>query len=262
MSTDPRTVESYNQYATDYHDHVSDHSDSIFHAHYEKPALRAELPDLLGLSVLCIGCGSGVDAQWLADNGAKSVTGVDISSGLVEIGKREHPNIDLRVMDMEKLDFEDESFDVACSSLAIHYVDDMTQSLKEAYRVLMPGGKYVFSCGHPIDTAAEFFGDDESDGTRLGRIVMKKTNERIVYGDYLAVEGSGTKNVDGNLGDMKVRVYHRTFSKMLEQIQASGFSIERLVEPQPTESMKQADPFVYEQLTKIPSFMIWVLRKK
>lgn len=261
MSTDPQTVKAYNQHATSYHKHVSDPNDSIFHSYYEKPALRAELPDLHGLNVLCIGCGSGVDAQWLLDNGANKVTGIDVSSGMTEIGKEKYPNLDLHVMDMEKLDFKDNSFDVTCSSLAIHYVDDMTQSLKEAYRVLKPGGKYIFSSGHPIDTAAEFFGDDKTEGTRLGRVIDKETDERIVHGDYLATSGNGTKSVDGNLGDLKVRVYHRTFSVMLTQIQTSGFAIEKLVEPQPTKEMKKANPWVYEQLMKIPSFMIWVLRK-
>lgn len=261
MPTDPRTVKAYNIHAEGYNRHVSDPNDSIFHAYYEKPALRAELPELHGLEVLSLGCGSGVDAQWLADNGAAKVTGIDISDGLITIARREHSGIEFRVMDMETLDFEDSSFDVACSSLAIHYLDDMTRSLKETYRVLKPGGRYVFSCGHPLDTAAEYYSDEKTNGTRLGRIVMKETDERIIYGDYMATAGSGTKAVNGQLGDIDVTVYHRTFSMMLRQIQASGLTIEKMVEPQPTEGMKQVNLAVYEQLIKIPSFMIWVLRK-
>lgn len=261
MPTDPRSIESYNQHARNYHDHVSNPSVSLFHSYYEKPALRAELPDLHGLGVLCIGCGSGVDAQWLLDNGAKSVTGIDIASVLIEIGKKEHPKIDLKVMDMEKLDFEDESFDLVCSSLAIHYVDDMTQSLTEAHRVLKKGGLYVFSCGHPLDTALDLSADDKTRSARLGLIVNKDTDERTIYGDYLALEGNGTKNVDGDLGDLQVRIYHRTFSVMLEQIKASGFNLEKVVEPLPTKEMQNADPGVYEQLNRLPTFIIWVLRK-
>ncbi|NDC22499.1 hypothetical protein EBZ57_04010 [bacterium] len=58
-----------------------------------------------------------------------------------------------------------------------------------------------------------------------------------------------------------VTAYHRTFSKMLEQIQASGFQIEKLIEPKPTEELKQKDPAIFDQLNKIPAFMIWVLKK-
>ena len=124
---------------------------------YEKPAIRAELPDIHGLEVISIGCGSGVDAKWLADNGAKRVVGIDISEGLLAIARRSYPEIEFHEMDMEQLNLPDESFDLAYSSLAIHYVDDWTQPLKEARRILRPNGQYIFSCEHPIDSAVAGF---------------------------------------------------------------------------------------------------------
>ncbi|MBC7708085.1 class I SAM-dependent methyltransferase [Polaromonas sp.] len=262
MATDPKTINHYNENADGYHRHVSDPNESTFHAYYEKPAIRAELPPLTGLDVISIGCGSGVDARWLADNGAKKVVGVDISTGLIEIAMRENPDLEFQVMDMEQLSFKDESFDLAYSSLAIHYVDDWTQPLKEAYRILKPRGSYVFSCGHPIDSAVEYRSENGYKYALLGRKVNQATRERTIYGDYLAADSDGVKPVKGILADMEITVYHRTFSKMLEQIQAAGFKIERMVEPQPTEGMKVADPQVFEQLSKIPCFMIWVLRKQ
>lgn len=261
MATDPHTIRSYNANAENYDRHVSDPTDSTFHSYYEKPAIRAELPSLDGLEVISIGCGSGVDARWLADNGAEKVVGIDIAEGLLAIAKRNHPDIEFREMDMEHLDFPDNSFDLAYSSLAMHYVDDWTQPLKEAFRVLRGGGQYVFSCGHPIDSAMEYKTEDEYKYARLGRSVHIATNQRTIYGDYLASEGKGVKPVKGMLGDMEIVVYHRTFSKMIEQVLASDFTIERVVEPQPLESMREGDPDHYEQLTKIPTFMIWVLRK-
>jgi ubiquinone/menaquinone biosynthesis C-methylase UbiE len=262
MATDPNTVKAYNQGAKVYDQHVSDPTDSTFHSYYEKPAIRAELPELKGLSVISIGCGSGVDARWLADNGAAKVVGVDISSGLIDIARQKHSDIEFRVMDMEKLDFPDKTFDLAYSSLAIHYVDDWTKALQEARRVLKTGGLYVFSCGHPIDSAMEYSNSDEKTNRAfLGRTVARDTKKRTVYGDYLAASGNGTKEVKAILSDMDIRFFHRTFSTMLKQIQASGFHIERMIEPQPTKKMQKADPGVYEQLTRIPTFMIWVLRK-
>jgi len=261
MATDPKTIAAYNDHAESYDKHVSDPTDSTFHSYYEKPAIRAELPKLDGLDVISIGCGSGVDARWLADNGAKRVVGMDIASGLIDIAKKNHPGIEFRVMDMDSLDFEDESFGLAYSSLALHYVDDWVKPLQEAWRILKPGGQYIFSCGHPIDSAMEYFKDDESRGARLGRTIMQVTGRRIVHGDYLAAAGNGINPIDGNLGELEIRIYHRPISKMFEQIQSSGFSVERLVEPQPTDEMKAADPDMFEQLTRIPSFMIWVLKK-
>ncbi len=261
MATDPNTVKGYNENAEAYNNHASDPTDSIFHSYYEKPAIRAELPKLEGLEVVSIGCGSGVDTRWLADNGAKKVVGVDISEGLLKIAKANNPDIEYHEMDMEHLDFPDESFDLAYSSLAIHYVDDWTKSLKEAYRVLRSGGAYIFSCGHPIDTAMEYAVEDDTKYARLGRMVDQVTQKRTTFGDYLANEGKGVKPVGGTLGTIDVIVYHRTFGKMIEEVLTSGFSIERVVEPQPTTEMQQANPDMFEQLSRIPTFMIWVLRK-
>ena len=262
MATDPNTVKHYNAHAENYDRHVSDPNDSTFHSYYEKPAIRAELPPLEGLEVISIGCGSGVDARWLADNGATKVVGIDISKGLLDIAAKNNPDIEFHEMDMERLEFEDETFDLAYSSLAIHYVDDWTQPLKEALRVLRPGGMYVFSCGHPIDSAMEYEVDDDTKYARLGRKIDLATKKRTVFGDYLAAEGKGIKPVKGMLGDIEVVVFHRTFSKMIEQILASGFAIERVIEPQPTAAMDEADPDMFEQLSRIPSFMVWVLRKQ
>jgi len=261
MATDPSTVKHYNENAENYHKHVSDPNDSTFHAYYEKPAIRAELPDLNGLEVISIGCGSGVDARWLADNGAKRVVGIDISKGLLDIAKNNNPDLEFHEMDMEKLDFPDSSFDLAYSSLAIHYVDDWTVPLKEAYRILRPNGKYVFSCGHPVDSGVEYEIINGVKYALLGRKVDQTTRARTVYGDYLAADTNGVKPVTGILADAEITVFHRPVSKMVEEILASGFVIEKLIEPLPTDGLKDVDPAIYEQLRRIPSFMIWVLRK-
>lgn len=187
--------------------------------------------------------------------------GVDISEGLLKIARTNSPDIKFYEMDMEQLDFPDDSFDLAYSSLAIHYVDDWTKSLKEARRVLRNGGAYVFSCGHPIDTSMESTVDAGKKYVRVGRMVDQVTHERSIYGDYLANDNGGVKPVSGILKDFEVIAYHRTFSKMVEQIVDAGFIIEKAVEPQPTDEMKEADPGMFEQLSRIPTFMIWVLRK-
>lgn len=261
MSTDPRTIEAYNKNADIYNEHVLNPNDSIYHAYYEKPAMRAELPDLTGLDVLSIGCGSGVDTQWFVDNGARNATGVDISEELIKIAKQNYPKPNFHVMDMEALDLADDSFDVLYSSLAIHYLDDWTKALGEAYRVLKPGGVYIFSCSHPIDTALERKRGDDVKSSLLGRAVDQAGNP-IIYGDYMVTDNKGIKPIDGILGDFSVRIYHRPISKMVEQIHVSGFSIKKMVEPLPTEEMQKINPDIYRRLMRIPEFMIWVLGKE
>lgn len=60
MSTSEHTVSWYNEHAAEYAQHVATPSEFIYHAYYEKPAVRAELPDVAGLTVLSLGGGSGV----------------------------------------------------------------------------------------------------------------------------------------------------------------------------------------------------------
>lgn len=263
MATDPSTAKHYNANAEGYHQHVSNPNDSPFHAYYEKPAIRAALPPLNGLEVLSVGCGSGVDTRWLAENGAQRVVGIDIAEGLIDIARRENPTLEFKVMDMEKLDFPDESFDLLYSSLAIHYVDDWIPALKEAYRVLRSGGSYIFSCGHPIDSAVQYDIEGDYKYVRLGRRVNQVTKERVIYGDYLVAGSSGVKPLEtapiGGAGS--AIFYHRPISKMVEEIVASGFTVEQMIEPQPTAEYRDINPQLFEQLSKIPSFMIWGLRK-
>lgn len=261
MGTDPRTVEAYDQNAATYNKHVLDPNDSIYHAYYEKPAIRAELPDLTGQDVLSIGCGSGVDTQWFIDNGARTATGVDMSEELIKIAKQNYPKASFHVMDMEALELADGSYNILYSSLAIHYLDDWTEALSEAYRVLKPAGIYIFSCSHPIDTALERDEDGKARSSLLGRVVNEK-GERTIYGDYLATQSNGIKPVDGVLGAFSVRIYHRPISKMIEQIRTSGFTIRRMVEPLPSPVMRRINPDIYKQLMRSPEFMIWVLGKE
>lgn len=262
ITTSRETIETYNSAAAAYDAHVSDPADSPLHAYYEKPAMRAELPNLEGLSVLSIGCGNGADAQWLHENGASTVLGVDISTGLVRLAQDKFPGIDFQVMDMAHLGIRDESFDLAYSSLAIHYLPDWTLPLREAHRVLKPNGRFVFSCNHPLESSLEYFDSGQTRGAHLGRTIIQATEERIIHGDYLAADQGGVRPTSGTVaGDHVVDNYHRPFSRMVKDIIASGFTIKKLVEPIPLEEMKVDNPEHYKQVKKLPKFAIWVLEK-
>ncbi len=55
--------------------------------------------------------------------------------------------------DMEQLELPRESFDLAYSSLALHYLEDLGGLMSKVYRSLVPAGNLVFSVEHPIFTA-------------------------------------------------------------------------------------------------------------
>ena len=110
------------------------------------------IPDVSKKKVLCIGCGTGEEVEYLRNKGAK-VIGIDISSKMIDIAKQNILGSNLRVMDMEHLDFKDCSFDFVYSSLAIHYLRDWTKVLSEIRRVLKDHCEFLFSINHPFSTA-------------------------------------------------------------------------------------------------------------
>ncbi len=98
-----------------------------------------------GKKILEIGCGTGEFTKRIAQTGA-DVTAVDISPDLLEIARETIPNVNVsfHVQNVEKLDFEDGSFDVVIGSSILHHLN-LKPALKEICRVLKSKGGVVFT---------------------------------------------------------------------------------------------------------------------
>lgn len=93
-------------------------------------------------SVIEFGCGTGAFTKYLADYNLE-IIGVDISEECISYAKKnEIKNTKFIVGDIEHLDFEDNSFDIVVASGVLHHFPDFLEVLKEAYRVLKPGGRF------------------------------------------------------------------------------------------------------------------------
>src|SRR5215472_8118555 len=121
----------------------------------EWPALRALLPDLRGLRVVDLGCGFGWFCRWAREHGAARVLGIDVSQRM--LARAEAMTNDQAIAyvraDMERLCLARASFDLAYSSLALHYVVNLPGLLATVHDALVPCGWLVFSVEHPIFTA-------------------------------------------------------------------------------------------------------------
>lgn len=95
-----------------------------------------------GQRVLDIGAGTGTSSIEYAHAGA-DVVASDFSEGMVAEGRRRYPELEFVIADAMNLPFEDASFDVVTSSVALRNVHDPRQALREAYRVTKPGGRLV-----------------------------------------------------------------------------------------------------------------------
>lgn len=256
MATDKATIESYNNYTTKWAEKLHSGKNKA-HQYLEKPAMYKKLPCLRGKSVLCVGCGTGEECSYLAERGAKKVVGIDISANLIDYAKQSYPKLEFQVMDMENIQFPDESFDYIYSSLTLHYVEDWVKPLKEIRRVLKPKGIFLFSTHHPIKWGAE-----KSTGTGRKTFLMgysknKEDQSCIIYGDYLNTR----KIKDIWFDEFEVSYYHKPISSVIKDIINSGFKIIDFIEPKPVDSARRNEKLFWEIHQKIPLFMIFELRK-
>jgi len=119
------------------------HAESRYALEPHIPAF-AKFAESAGLRVLEIGVGMGADyEQWL--KAGAIATGVDLSAAsLAQARRRCHLaglESDLHLADAESLPFADRTFDVVYSYGVLHHSPDTEKCLREAWRVLKPGGE-------------------------------------------------------------------------------------------------------------------------
>ncbi|MEF8807048.1 class I SAM-dependent DNA methyltransferase [Natronomonas sp.] len=226
-SEDRSAADVYDEIAAAYIEDVEGHP---YNAHLEFPATTELIPEVAGKRVLDAGCGAGLYTEWLLSEGAE-VVGVDASKAmLAEARTRVEGDVEFHEADLaEPLPFADNNFDGIVSGLVLDYIEDWKPLFGEFARVLNPGGFVVLSVKHPFD---EFFdGDGEN---------------------YFAVEG---RTKDWDVRDVNIPSYRRPLSAMLNPIIDAGLTIDRVVEPQPTEAFAEACPERYETESKQPVFL-------
>ena len=96
-----------------------------------------------GKTVLDCGCGQGYGTFQLARKAEKAV-GVDLSDWKMDrSSKFKSPNLQFKKMDILKMSFKDDSFDLVVSSHNIEHLEEYEKSVREMHRVLKAGGKCI-----------------------------------------------------------------------------------------------------------------------
>jgi SAM-dependent methyltransferase len=107
-------------------------------------ARYADFPLTRGQRVLEIGVGAGTDFVRFVRAGAQA-TGVDLTDHAIQLVRRRLDNEGLQAQlqqaDAEALPFEDGAFDRVYSWGVLHHTPDTTRAVREAMRVLAPGGR-------------------------------------------------------------------------------------------------------------------------
>ncbi|MDB4953094.1 MAG: ydhE [Myxococcales bacterium] len=99
-----------------------------------------------GKHVLDAGCGSG-ELVGLALGRSCKVTGTDIAPKMIELCRNnaQLAGAELHEASTDDLPLGDNSFDVAISSMSIHFCPDVPKAMRELHRVLKPGGRVGIS---------------------------------------------------------------------------------------------------------------------
>ncbi len=198
---------------------------------FEIPARMSLMPKLNNKRVLDLGCGTGEHCMDYVRLGASKVTGIDISGKMLKVARDQNsdPKITYINMPMEDITMIDDTFDVAVSSLAFHYVEDFAGVVKRIYELLTPGGIFVFSQENPINTCHE--GGDRWTRDADGNKLFCNLKNYSVEGERESVWF-----VDN------VKKYHRTFSTIVNTLADAGFFIQKMIEPGPTEEILKEYP--------------------
>jgi len=150
------------------------------------------------------------------------------------------PNVEFLNIPIEDIACLDEKYDLIVSSLALHYVQDFASVCKNVRNLLNEKGIFVFSQENPLNTC-------------------------FTKGDRWTCDGQGKKiyanisnySVDGKRCSKwfvdEVIKYHRTFSSIVNTLVGSGFIIQKVLEPYPSEEIIKKYPDYEDNLHK-PDF--------
>jgi ubiquinone/menaquinone biosynthesis C-methylase UbiE len=216
----------------------------VYRDYLNTPAFFKMLPDVEGLSGLDIGCGEGHNTRLLAKRGAL-VTAVDISTVFIQHARsledQDPPGIDYLVASAVELPFADAAFDFATGFMSFMDVPETGSVLAEACRVLKPGGFLQFSITHPcFDTPHRRNLRDEKGVTYA---IEVGDYFRNLHGDVVEwLFSAAPPEAKEGLPRFKVPRFTKTISQWLNLVIDSGFLLEHIEEPRPSDQVVNEHP--------------------
>lgn len=182
-------------------------------------------PELAGKHVLDLGCGYGWHCRYAAEQGAADVLGIDLSEKMIREARKRNPgdNITYRVCGIDAYEYPEETFDLAVSNLALHYIEDLEAVYRNVHKTLKPSGIFLFNIEHPVFTA----------GVREDWIYGDDGTPRYWPVDNYYYPGERSTSFLGHT----VRKQHHTLTQILMGLLRNGFRLEVVEEVMPSLEM-------------------------
>lgn len=210
-----RAAATYDRIGTSYHDVLG------------RRLLEVAAPSA-GFALLDVACGRG--AVLAAAVSAARRVGVDVSAEMIARAGAELTGVELRVMDAERLDFDDREFDVVTCAFAVFFLPRPDRAVAEFRRVLRPGGLVALSSWGEDDSRWAWQ-DDLLSGLGVARRAVQRPFDRP---EELAalLAGAGFGDIRLHREELEIRFvdarqwwdWNWSFSRrgMLEQVEPAA----------------------------------------
>ncbi|HUG49270.1 MAG TPA: class I SAM-dependent methyltransferase [Candidatus Limnocylindria bacterium] len=204
------------------------------------------LPDVRGLDVIELGCGTAYVSAWLARRGARPV-GLDNSPKQLETARElqgQH-GLDFRLLlgYAEDVPLPDASFDLVISEYGAAIWADPYRWIPEAARLLRPGGQLIFLGNSTLVMLCVPDEAGQPAGDRLLRDYFGM--HRFEWPDGPEVE------------------FHLGYGDWIRLLRDSGFELEDLLELRPgPKARTDYDYVTHEWARRWPSEEVWKARRR
>lgn len=167
------------------------------------------MPDVRGLDVIELGCGTGYFGSWLKRRGASRVVGVDVTPAQLatarELNREFKLGLEFIEANAEAVPLPDESFDVAVSEYGASLWCDPYLWIPEAARLLRRGGELVFM--------------------RNSTLVILCSPDEANVGQRLVRPQKGINRFDWIDEDGPTTEFHISGSEMFRLLRETGFDV-------------------------------------
>ena len=195
-----------------------------------------------GRCTLEVGCGEGRVARDLAERGHR-VVGVDSSPTLLRYARQASPAGRFVLADAAELPFPASSFDLVVAYNSLMDVEDMAATVREAARVLDPGGRFCLSVTHPLADAGTFASEHAEAEFTIGGSYLERNRF------------DGTDEREGLT--MTFRGWTYPLEDYADALERASLLIEAVREPKPVPVTAY-----YERWMRIPMFLQIRARKE